>query len=134
MKDLIRMQQLAGIITEGQARKMMVILNESKNLLSLIQDYKDFNYTADQGYGTFIDDETGEEVDIVDNAEKRKEEIKAEITRMKGPEYFELVDRYAELDTYESEYASSDDMEEIAADKEEIARQLGFTVDQISNI
>ena len=28
MKDLIRMNQLAGIITEGQARKMMEILNE----------------------------------------------------------------------------------------------------------
>jgi histidinol phosphatase-like PHP family hydrolase len=29
MKDLIRMNQLAGIITEGQAKKMMAILNES---------------------------------------------------------------------------------------------------------
>jgi hypothetical protein len=28
MKDIIRMNQLAGIITEGQARKMMAILNE----------------------------------------------------------------------------------------------------------
>jgi hypothetical protein len=28
MKDLIRMNQLAGIITEGQAKKMMEILNE----------------------------------------------------------------------------------------------------------
>ena len=28
MKDLIRMNQLAGLITEGQARKMMAILNE----------------------------------------------------------------------------------------------------------
>jgi len=28
MKDLIRMNQLAGIITEGQARKMMEVLNE----------------------------------------------------------------------------------------------------------
>lgn len=28
MKDIIRMNQLAGIITEGQARKMMQILNE----------------------------------------------------------------------------------------------------------
>jgi hypothetical protein len=30
MKDIIRMNQLAGIITEGQAKKMMAILNESK--------------------------------------------------------------------------------------------------------
>jgi hypothetical protein len=28
MKDLIRMNQLAGVITEGQAKKMMRILNE----------------------------------------------------------------------------------------------------------
>ena len=126
-EEFRRMQKLAGLINESQ-------LNEAEDLLSLIQSYKDFNYTADQGYGTFTDDETGEEVSIVDNAEKRKEEIKAEITRMKGSEYFELVDRYAGLDTYESEYAGSDDMEEIAADKEEIARKLGFTVDQIDNI
>jgi hypothetical protein len=29
MKDIIRMNQLAGIITEGQARKMIDILNEN---------------------------------------------------------------------------------------------------------
>jgi hypothetical protein len=29
MKDIIRMNQLAGIITEGQAKKMMAILNEN---------------------------------------------------------------------------------------------------------
>ena len=28
MKDIVRMNQLAGIITEGQAKKMMAILNE----------------------------------------------------------------------------------------------------------
>ena len=28
MKDIIRMNQLAGIITEGQAKKMMAVLNE----------------------------------------------------------------------------------------------------------
>jgi len=32
MKDIIRMNQLAGIITEGQARKMMEILNEEVKL------------------------------------------------------------------------------------------------------
>jgi hypothetical protein len=30
MKDLIRMNQLAGIITEGQAKKMMEVLDENK--------------------------------------------------------------------------------------------------------
>jgi len=32
MKDIIRMNQLAGNITEGQARKMMEILNEEVKL------------------------------------------------------------------------------------------------------
>ena len=36
MKDIIRMNQLAGIITEGQARKMLEVLNEgSVNLGAL---------------------------------------------------------------------------------------------------
>ena len=30
MKDIIRMNQLAGIITEGQAKKMMKVLNEEE--------------------------------------------------------------------------------------------------------
>ena len=31
MKDLIRMNQLAGTITEGQANKMMAILNDAED-------------------------------------------------------------------------------------------------------
>ena len=31
MKDIIRMNQLAGIITEGQAKKMMAVLNEAED-------------------------------------------------------------------------------------------------------
>lgn len=126
----MKKSQLKQIIKE-EIRK---VLNEDKDLLSLIQDYKDYDYTADQGYGTFTDDETGEEVDVVDNAEKRKEEIKAKIIKIKGPKYFELVDKYAGLSTYESEYAGPDDMEELTANKEETARKLGFTVDQLDNI
>ena len=128
-KEFLKMQKMAGIITENQMNKS---LNESENLLSLIKDYIDYHYTADQGYGTFTDDETGEEVDIMDNAEKEKEQIKAKITQMKGPEYFELVDKYAGLNTYESEYAGPDDMEELTANKEETASKLGFTVDQLN--
>jgi len=32
MKELIRMNQLAGIITESQAKKMIAILNENEDL------------------------------------------------------------------------------------------------------
>jgi hypothetical protein len=35
MKDIIRMNQLAGIITEGQARKMIQALNENENPVML---------------------------------------------------------------------------------------------------
>ena len=39
MKDIIRMNQLAGIITEGQAEKMMAILNENDPVQDKIQQY-----------------------------------------------------------------------------------------------
>jgi len=38
MKDIIRMNQLAGIITEGQARKMMQILNENESFKKPSED------------------------------------------------------------------------------------------------
>ncbi len=42
MKDIIRMNQLAGIITEGQARKMMQILNENEgtDIISFLNSNK----------------------------------------------------------------------------------------------
>jgi hypothetical protein len=42
MKDIIRMNQLAGIITEGQARKMMQVLNEEDSP-------KNKNFTPKEG-------------------------------------------------------------------------------------
>jgi hypothetical protein len=39
MKDIIRLNQLAGTITEGQAKKMLKILNENKNSSDLIVHY-----------------------------------------------------------------------------------------------
>lgn len=47
MKEIIRMNQLAGIITEGQARKMMQILNEGQGQ----QD----RYVSDADEGTYIE-------------------------------------------------------------------------------
>jgi hypothetical protein len=43
MKDLIRMNQLAGIITEGQAKKMMQILNENENFDDEDDEFVDIN-------------------------------------------------------------------------------------------
>ena len=45
MKDIIRMNQLAGIITEGQAKKMMEILNEEVKL-PLVGD--EFSYPEEE--------------------------------------------------------------------------------------
>jgi hypothetical protein len=47
-QEQLRMQMLAGIITESQYKEM---LNESENLLSMIEDYVSAHYTSDQGYG-----------------------------------------------------------------------------------
>ena len=38
MKDIIRINQLAGIITEGQAKKMLGILNENETLRGFAQN------------------------------------------------------------------------------------------------
>jgi len=40
MKDIIRMNQLAGIITEGQARKMMQVLNENEENTDILSFLK----------------------------------------------------------------------------------------------
>jgi len=47
MKDIIRMSQLAGIITEGQAKKMMEVLNEEDGSV-LTQD--DFDTLENKGF------------------------------------------------------------------------------------
>jgi hypothetical protein len=49
MKDIIRMQQLAGIITEGQARKMMQILNEEVETFPTDHYYIKFGKLSQKG-------------------------------------------------------------------------------------
>ena len=44
MKDIIRMNQLAGLITEGQAKKMIAILNENKKKEQDNSFEKEFKY------------------------------------------------------------------------------------------
>ena len=52
MKEIIRMNQLAGIITEGQARKMMNILNEADSDIETLKDFLETN-----SYGMEVLDE-----------------------------------------------------------------------------
>jgi hypothetical protein len=40
MKDIIRMNQLAGLITEGQAKKMLEVLNRDSKPISLTPEQK----------------------------------------------------------------------------------------------
>ena len=53
MKDIIKMNKLAGLITESQARRMMEILNENEGmgkdeLVKKIKNLRDFGLTGDK--------------------------------------------------------------------------------------
>jgi hypothetical protein len=51
MKDIIKMNKLAGLITESQARRMIKILNESmekEELVNKIKNLGDFGLTGDE--------------------------------------------------------------------------------------
>jgi hypothetical protein len=141
-ESFLYMQKLAGLITENEYKEKIkeveeveaLFEEETEDLLSLIQSYVSYDYTEDQGYGTFTDEETGEEVDVVDNAREEKERIKVEITRMKGSKYFSSVEKIASLLTYDAEYANAKESEEIQPQLEELAAKLGFTLDQIQSI
>jgi hypothetical protein len=43
MKDIIRMNQLAGVITEGQARRMMEVLDEEDPDFDALKKYLETN-------------------------------------------------------------------------------------------
>ena len=66
MKDIIRMQQLAGIITENKARKMMKILNEnigstdSVKLFDFPQNINDVDSHEEMGFKVEVDNENEE--------------------------------------------------------------------------
>ena len=63
MKDIIRMQQLAGVLTEDKAKKMMTILNEnlgttdSVKLFDFPDDIKDAGSYKKIGFNVGVDDE-----------------------------------------------------------------------------
>jgi hypothetical protein len=53
MKDIIRMNQLAGIITEGQARKMMQVLIDSDQPYKIISEKTRKYYFGDEIYDEY---------------------------------------------------------------------------------
>ena len=113
-EEFHRMQVLAGLINENQ-------LNESENLLSMIEDYVSAHYTSDQGY------DDGE----VEEAEANMKRIKKEVIKDKGAEYFKNLETFAGLVTYDNEYANQEASDEIQPQLEELAQKLGFTLDQL---
>jgi hypothetical protein len=115
-EQFIRMQKLAGIITE----------NQSDSLLTLVQDYADYTLTADQGYGTVNID--GEEMDQTKYARLQIEKIKPEIIKLKGEQYFEDVHDFAELKVVNDEYSGEDLTDELEA----AANKLGFSLEDLT--
>ena len=114
-EQLARMQKLAGIITE----------NQSNPLLTLINDYVDYTYAADQGYGTVnVGDE---EMNQTKYAALQLEKIKPEIIKLKGEQYFEDVEEFASLFTVAEEYSGENLTDELEA----AANKLGFSLEDL---
>lgn len=113
-EEFKRMRVLAGLINENQ-------FYEADDLLSMLKDYVSADYTADQGYGE----------GVVEEAKADMERIEAEVTKMKGAEYFKNLETFAGLVTYDDEYAGQEESDEIQPQLEELAQKLGFTVDQL---
>jgi hypothetical protein len=72
MKDIIRMNQLAGIITEDQARKMMEILNEDLKVGDKVKINKNITRFDKEAHGFKV----GQEAEIMSiDTEKQRARI-----------------------------------------------------------
>jgi hypothetical protein len=116
----------------GKAKKEEIIgedklnENQSDSLLTLVQDYADYTYAADQGYGTVNVD--GEKMDQTKYARLQLEKIKPEIIKLKGEQYFEDVYDFAELKVVNDEYSGEDLTDELEA----AAIKLGFSLEDLT--
>jgi hypothetical protein len=113
LNEVKKLQKLAGLLKESQ-------LNESPELLDMMKEYISNVYTLDQGYD-FDRDEV----------EAEQESIKSQIIKAKGEDYFETLDEFAQASTYSNEYAGPEEAPEVEAKMQQLAKQLGFTVDQL---
>jgi hypothetical protein len=113
LQEVRKFQKIAGLLKE----------NES-NLLGQLQRYIDNTGLLDfksQG-------EESEEAEIENSA------IEKEITKIKGRDYFQILERFAELNSYRQEYAGPDEIGEVEEKLETLANELGYSVDQLNNI
>jgi hypothetical protein len=99
--------------------------NQSDSLLTLVQDYAGYTYTADQGYGTVNVD--GKEMNQTKYAALQLEKIKPEIIKLKGEQYFEDVEEFASLFTVAEEYSGENLTDELEA----AANKLGFSLEDL---
>jgi hypothetical protein len=100
--------------------------DQSDSLLTLVKDYVDWTYTADQGYGTVNVD--GKEMNRTKYAALQLEKIKPEIIKLKGEQYFEDVEEFASLSTVAEEYSGEDLTDELEA----AALKLGFSLEDLT--
>jgi hypothetical protein len=107
---------LKSFLAEG------ILLKEEQedNLLKLIQEYIANDFTLDQGYG-----------DEVGRAEEAQPILKDKIIQLKGEDYFNKVEKAATILTYEAEYVTSDEADEVEQQIQDVASELGFTPDEL---
>lgn len=66
MKDIIRMNQLAGIITESQAKKMLEVLNENeKPAIKILKDIYYFDKLSSLGTKDDVDEKYHDKAELV---------------------------------------------------------------------
>jgi hypothetical protein len=119
------MIKLKNILKENMRRFGTKNLNEAvpEQLLAMLQYYVSADYTADQGWG-----------ESADQAEKEMEMIRAKIIKLKGAPYFDALKDFANLVTYDAEYADTEESADIQPKLEKLANTLGFNLDQLRDI
>ena len=128
IEDLKNLQKAVEIFYDDLSYRVLQLNEEMQggehtDLLSMLQDYISADYTADQGWG-----------EDAEQAEEDKKRIEAEVTRMKGAEYFKALKKFANLVTYDNEYAGAEESAEIQPLLVELAEKLGYTVDQLKGL
>jgi flagellin-like hook-associated protein FlgL len=94
---------------------------ETNNLLEMLQDYISAHYTVEEGWGV-----------ARSTAKTDMERIKEEIIKIKGEEYFDDLNTFADTNTYNEEYGGSNS--QIQKTLEEYSQKLGFTIRQLNGL
>jgi hypothetical protein len=112
LSEVKHFQKIAGLLNENDS-----------DILSKLQTYISNDYVIDQGYGSDVEE-----------AQMENDSIESEIIQTKGQNYLDDLKKYAELNTYRSEYAGPEKAKKIEQEMEILAGELGYPVDQLNNI